>query len=139
MNFSNENLLIIIILISIVIMFLTSDSICKNKEQFADTDNARQTNTYGPSRPSVFEDVRVCDEVKCGGRTPEICTGGECIPVTTGGTKYNSCKYKMLNTCVGGIEETPRITDPCGKKTEKICTGNDPKCCDVRRLKIINK
>ena len=35
MNFSNENLLIIIVLISIVIMFLTSDSICKNKEQFA--------------------------------------------------------------------------------------------------------
>jgi hypothetical protein len=35
LNFSNQNLLIIVVLISIVIMFLTSDYICKNNtEQF---------------------------------------------------------------------------------------------------------
>ena len=144
MNFSNENLLIIIVLISIVIMFLTSDSVCKNQEQFSscknreqfnDSDNARR---IGPSDlSSMFETINVCDDVKCKGRNPEICTGGDCVPVVTGGPKFNNCKYKTESGCVAGFDSTPINIDPCGKRSPKICTTSN--CCDIKQLKKFNK
>jgi hypothetical protein len=115
MNFSNENLLIIIVLISIVIMFLTSDSICKNKEQF--------------TSPIDF----TCDAEKCG-RNPEICTGDVCLPVTTGGAcKWNKCKSRspkwLGGGCIGGLVCDPIRTNWCGKRSPKTCTPGAAKCC----------
>jgi hypothetical protein len=134
MNFSNQNLLIIIALISIVIMFLTSDSICKNQEQFDDSDNARrigQIGSLGPSDlPSILNTDRVCDAIKCG-RNPEICTGDICLPVTTGGgCKQVKCS-KTDTGCFNGyrIKCDPIKIDSCGKRSPKICTPGAAKCC----------
>jgi hypothetical protein len=146
MNFSNENLLIIIVLISIVIMFLTSNSICKNQEQFSscknreqfnDSDNARRYGIPMQHNSSIFEIINVCDDVKCKGKNPEICTGDECVPVVTGGLKFNNCKYKTERGCVAGYDNTPINIDPCGKRTPKICTTSN--CCDIKQLKKFNK
>ena len=111
MNFSNENLLIIIVLISIVIMFLTSDSICKNQEQF--------------TSPIDF----TCDATKCG-RYPEICTGDICLPVTTGGCNQVKCS-KTDTGCIFGYKMKcePIRTNWCGKRSPKTCTPGAAKCC----------
>ncbi len=145
LNFSNENL-IVIMLISIAIVFLSYDSLCNNKEKFR--------------VPKI-----VCDAVKCG-RFPEICTGGTCIPVTTGGeckttgcgcikskAVKTSCKTRLPKslggecilyntTCPEGqrsdgtscwedVKTTcePIKTDLCGRKSERKCMPGLPKCC----------
>ena len=148
LNFSNENL-IVIVLISIAIIFLSYDSLCSNKEKFI-------------SPPKL-----VCDAVKCG-RFPEMCIDGTCLPVTTGGgckttgcgcikgaAIKGSCKSRLPKvgsyggncisynmTCPEGqrsdgvscwedVKTTcePIKTDPCGIKTERKCMPGVSKCC----------
>jgi len=145
LNFSNENL-IVIVLISIAIVFLTYDSLCSNKEKF--------------NSPKL-----VCNAEKCG-RFPDICIGGTCEPVTTGGeckttgcgcikgkAIKGSCKTTLPKSFDGGcllynmtcpegqrsdgvscwedVKTTckPIKTDPCGKRTERTCMPGLSKCC----------
>jgi hypothetical protein len=146
MNFSNENLLIMIVLISIVIMFLTSDSICKNREQFDDSDNARRIGTFGQmgqmgqigtfgqmgqmgpfgqigqiNSPASSEPV--CDAIKCG-INPPVCTQGDCIPTYSFGSR---CKSKIFGVC--SKWEPTKKTNPCGARGLPKCSPGTAKCC----------
>ena len=62
-NFSNQNLLIIIVLISIVIMFLTSDSICKNIETFKKSKSKSQPLPEKPPAESVNGIISKIDSI----------------------------------------------------------------------------
>ena len=71
MNFSNENVLIIAILISIIIMFLTSGCLCKNNtEQFIDTpiildtDKVNSTNLYKIAKEKSSDAAIVSNAIK---------------------------------------------------------------------------
>ena len=60
-----------------------------------------------------------CNVDRCG-RDSEVCIGGDCLPVTTGGgCRWDKCKSRAAKWagggCIGGAVCDPIKTDPCGK------------------------